>query len=126
MHLALSPEGLGVGVEAAEGANQFTIAHAALGEPSGQSGGIGRLFGTEASKATAGISGTESTASGLSNRTQASEPTGDHHAYGATLFAFDADGVGRSVGLAPVQVSAENFHELQFVNGATAELEVHA
>src|SRR3974377_134285 len=124
MHLALSPERLGVGVEAAEGAHQFAIAHAGLREPSGQGGGMGRLFGTEASEAAARVSGAKSAASGLSNRAQASEPLGDHHAYGATLFAFNADGVGRSVGLATVQVSAETFHELQCVYGATAGLEV--
>src|SRR5271166_4523443 len=49
---------------------------------------------------------------------------GDHHAYGATLLALATDGMRRRVGLAPVQVSAEHFHELQFVNGTTAEFEV--
>src|SRR5271167_3777273 len=125
MQFALSTERLGVGVEAAKRAHEFTVADTHLLPPLAECRSVWSFLRPKASEAGARVGRTQRSTARLSNRSQARHTLRDHHAYRSSLLAFDANRVWRRIGLASVQVCAEDFHQLVLVDRAATQLEIH-
>ena len=110
MRFALPAERVGVGVEAAEGAQETLFAHSEFAaHPRTERAGVRSFHRTIAAVAAAVVGGADRAAAGVSDRPQAWRAVRDHHADRAAQFALDADAVRRSVRLAVVEKGADDF-----------------
>src|SRR5579863_1516122 len=114
-----------VGVEAAKDAHDILAGRAQLLPALAQRGGVGCLFGAVAAVAASPIRGADGAAPGMRHRTEAGRSPRHHHADGAAQLALHAHTVRRRIWLAPVQVGADDFYELAFIDGTAAQLKVN-
>src|SRR5271157_2696275 len=125
MSFTLLAECLGVGVKTTECSHDLLLFCAKLAPACAQRDRIGCLFWTEAPVATACIRRTNGAASRVGYWTKARCTLCDHYTDRSPQFALYADTVWRSVRFAPVQVGANYFHKLVFIDWATTQLEVN-
>src|SRR3972149_10451 len=118
MGFALSPEGVGVSVETAEGTHEIALLHIEMPPPLAQRCGVGRLLRPKATVAASAVSRADGAAAGVGDRAQARDATRDHHADGAAELALHAYAVARSVRATAVEEGADNLQELRLVDRA--------